>query len=347
MIDVVEKYSLQSLNTLAIPSVARHFVAIHGETSLLEAIHVADQHQWKVSVLGGGSNVLAQEIIEGLVIKNEIQGIQLLSDNDDHVIVEVGAGENWHETVQCCISQGWYGLENLSLIPGTVGAAPIQNIGAYGVEVREFIESVRAYDCVDRVWRDLNNKACEFDYRDSLFKRSKNRFIVTAIRLRLNKTFHAKLSYGALQHLEPSTITAQQLSEEICRIRLTKLPDPKDLPNAGSFFKNPVVSMSHYQELVRKYPHIVAFDAGDQRKKLAAGWLIENAGLKGYRDPVWGVGTHVEQALVLVNPQRRSLVAVMSVVEIIRQAVKENYGIELEIEPQILGDQMKSVYPVA
>lgn len=285
-------------------------------------------------ILGGGSNVLLPPYLAGTVVLMSLKGIELLSEDDQQVKIRVAAGENWHEFVQYCLAQGWYGLENLSLIPGTVGAAPIQNIGAYGVEVRQWIETVEFIDLDNAQTHRLSAAACEFAYRDSVFKRQwRHRALITAVEFQLPKHPQPRYDYGDLKQVlqELGTITPQAVAQAVITVRQSKLPDPKQLGNAGSFFKNPLVDDATLQRLITAHPTLA-----HHGNKLAAGWLIDRAGLKGYRQGP--VGVHEKQALVLVNYGGGSAADIMALAEHVQHTVATCYGVLLEREPDVMGN---------
>ena len=295
--------SLKPYNTLGVEARARSFLAVKALAPLQEALATADAAS-ALLVLGGGSNILFTRDFEGLVLKNDLMGMAVLSDRQDGVRVRAAGGEDWHGFVQWCLQQGFYGLENLSLIPGTVGAAPVQNIGAYGVEVGDRIEVVEALDLATGATCRFAAADCDFGYRRSIFKGSRrNRFFITAVTFRLSRTPRLVTSYAdvqrALAERGPGDLTPRQLSDIICTIRRRKLPDPGDIANAGSFFKNPVVSGRRYQALQARFPAIPAYPLANGQVKLAAGWMIDRCGWKGRRQGACGV--FAGQALVLVN----------------------------------------------
>ena len=302
-LNIQEHVSLRPYNTLAVDVRARFFVAVNSLGQLREALLWAQQREMSVLVLGGGSNLVLTTDLEMLVIHLQLQGIEILSEDADCARVEVQAGENWHAFVQWSLEQGFSGLENLSLIPGNVGAAPVQNIGAYGVELKDHLESVLVLDRQAEQIQRLTNEQCQFAYRDSLFKRESGQRVILSVIFKLPKQAELQLDYGQLR----SYLAEQQISEPtpldvsraVCAIRAEKLPDPKQLANAGSFFKNPVVSAEHAEQLQKTYPNIVSFAQADGQVKLAAGWLIDQAGWKGVRQG--DAGVHAKQALVLVN----------------------------------------------
>lgn len=329
---------LSSLNTLAIPSRAEHFAAASSEAEIQAACAWAREQGVRVLVLGGGSNVIPADRVSALVLKPELRGISLTRTDGRDILVDVGAGENWHQLVLHTLERGWYGLENLALIPGSAGAAPIQNIGAYGVELSQVFDSLRAVHIGTGQVKEFSLDDCAFGYRDSVFKNSlRGQYVITRVRLRLSLEPRVNLSYPALAqalgHINPAQITPQQVCSAVCDVRRRKLPDPAQTPNAGSFFKNPVVDEQSYQRLQHRYPDLVAFTVSDG-KKLAAAWLIERAGWKG-RD-YSGVCVHTEQSLVLTNPRKCSSDAVLAAAAAIQHDVETQFGVRLEIEPQSL-----------
>jgi UDP-N-acetylmuramate dehydrogenase len=293
-------------------------------------------------ILGGGSNVLFTGNPQA-VLKNEVTGIERVGEDHHGIYVKAGAGERWHELVRYSIDQGWAGLENLSLIPGSVGAAPMQNIGAYGVEVKDVIHSLEAFHLREKRRVIFSAADCEFGYRESVFKhRYRGEFAILNVTFCLKKEPHFNLSYGTVrQELERMGVakpTLRAVSEAIIRIRSSKLPDPAVIGNAGSFFKNPEVSAATYERLKEAFPDMVAYPVED-RFKLAAGWLIEACGWKGYRDPERpdGAGVHERQALVLVNHGRASGSEILALSEKIRESVQKKFGVSLHREVNVIG----------
>ncbi|MFG1496421.1 UDP-N-acetylmuramate dehydrogenase [Saccharospirillum sp. HFRX-1] len=328
---------LLALNTLGIPSRADALVQINNDDQLPTWVDWARQRELPVRVLGGGSNLLLDSRVDGLIIAIRSQGRRVVgSDDQGRTLWRLAAGENWHQSVVASIDSGLNGLENLALIPGSVGAAPIQNIGAYGVEVGELIHELEAYDCQQQQWVRFNADQCEFGYRDSRFKREENRYIVTAVTLALSSTFSPKLSYGPLQALaEQEALNARMVMDAVIAQRQSKLPDPASIPNAGSFFKNPEVDGETFQALKSQWPELVAYPAGD-RWKLAAGWMIDQCGLKGQANKA-GVGCYAKQALVLINPDHADYRQVADWQQQVQQAVDERFGVLLEREPRYWG----------
>lgn len=321
-------------NTLGVPSRAEWLAEVPKAEDLPELVRWARERQVPVRVLGGGSNLLLDERVGGLVVDLKMTGREHLhTQSDGRQQWRFAAGENWHEVVGFTVGQGLSGLENLALIPGSVGAAPIQNIGAYGVELSDTLVQVEAFDTEALQWIRLSAADCRFGYRDSLFKQQENRYIVTAVELCLSTSFRPQLDYGPLQALrENPDLTPLDVMRAVIAIRQAKLPDPSQLPNAGSFFKNPIVDEGRYQALKVAFPELVAFPAGS-RWKLAAGWMIDQCGLKGRSNDA-GVGCYEKQALVLVNPNRAGFSQVAAWQARVQQSVRDMFGVGLEIEPR-------------
>jgi len=289
-------------------------------------------------VLGGGSNIVLLNDFPGLVLLNQIRGIDVREQGDE-VWITVGAGECWHDLVRFTARSNWSGLENLSLIPGSVGAAPVQNIGAYGVELADVFQHLDAVHLGSGEKRIFSREQCQFSYRDSFFKQTKGEFFIVSVTLKLSKKYQPKIDYHGIQAaleqrawVNPSVL---QMSDLISEIRAIKLPDPIHVPNAGSFFKNPVVPETELPRLRADHPDIVSFPQANHKVKIAAGWLIEQCGWKGKR--VGQVGTYAKQALVLVNYGVRNGQEIIEFAEQIKTDVKSTFGIELEIEPQLIG----------
>lgn len=343
MLQIQKQVSLKHCNTLALPSIAEYFCKVTSEAELSEALIWAKKHKLPVTILGGGSNVVLAHNLAGLVVQMAIPGVELVSEQQHNRIVRVGAGENWHQLVLHTLDQGWYGLENLSLIPGLVGAAPIQNIGAYGVELSERFHSLEAVHMATGEALSMDLSDCQFGYRDSFFKgKGRDQYVITAIHLRLSVQPALCLEYPALKNtLMADTgkvelnheLSPKQVSDAVCDIRRSKLPDPKNIPNAGSFFKNPVVTSEQEAELKKDHPQLVSYAQPDGNKKLAAGWLIEQAGWKGVEQK--GVGVHSQQALVLVNHNNGSGEALLSLASDIQASVLDKYSLTMEIEPRV------------
>jgi UDP-N-acetylmuramate dehydrogenase len=330
-------FDLQRHNTLGVPAVARYYTLVKDEEALRESLSFAVTHNLPLLILGGGSNIVLRDDFPGLVIHMGLLGKALVAENDEFVWLRVSAGENWHELVEYCLDFHYWGLENLSLIPGSVGAAPIQNIGAYGIELKDVFEELTALDICSGINVTFTGDACEFGYRDSIFKgRLKDRYVITAVTFKLRKQPRLELSYPALRdalsQLPPESITPQEVSRLVCAIRRSKLPDPAEIPNVGSFFKNPVVPLTQYHELQTRYPELVAYPVSENHVKLAAGWLIDKAGWRGHS--LGPVAVHAQQALVLTNPGLAKGSHVLALAEKIQASVFEKYGVTLEPEPR-------------
>ncbi|MDR2316986.1 MAG: UDP-N-acetylmuramate dehydrogenase [Pseudomonas sp.] len=332
-----EQVSLKAYNTFGIDVKARYFTQAHSDAEVREALVQARQRELPVQVIGGGSNLLLTRDIDAVVLHMASRGRRVLSDNGERVVVEAQAGEPWHPFVQWSLTQGYCGLENLSLIPGTVGAAPMQNVGAYGVEIKDVFAGLTALDRETGELRDFSLEDCAFGYRDSVFKRNPGRWLILRVRFVLNHALQAHLDYGPVrQRLAEQGVeqpTAQAISDAICSIRREKLPDPAELGNAGSFFKNPVVSAELVDRIRTHYPNVVAYPQADGQEKLAAGWLIEQAGWKGFREG--DAGVHRLQSLVLVNYGQASGAQVYALAQRIQADILERFGVELEMEPNL------------
>jgi UDP-N-acetylmuramate dehydrogenase len=336
---IEENVCLQAYNTFSVPAKARYFSNI---TSTEDAQSLIAEPRWSVVrklVLGGGSNLLFTRDFAGLVIHNAISGIEV-KEKDDHVLVTAGAGENWHQLVQYCVKQNFYGIENLSLIPGSVGAAPVQNIGAYGVELKDVFHKLVAINLRNGSLKEFSAEDCEFAYRDSVFKyKLANQYLICQVTLRLSKIPRFTLDYAgiqqALEKLSPAPVSLQAVNEAIIQIRQQKLPDPKVLGNAGSFFKNPVISEAHMQRLLHESPSLPYYQLpGEPRYKIPAAWLIEQAGWKGKR--VEGCGVHEQHALVLVNYEHVEGEKILQLAQKIIRSVKNQFSIMLVPEVTIL-----------
>jgi UDP-N-acetylmuramate dehydrogenase len=338
--EIVEHHSLKAHNTLALDQRARFFSAVCTEDELTEALAFARQHQLPWKVIGAGSNLVLSRDFPGLVIQNCIKGIHLIKEEEQSFLVEVGAGENWHNFVCQALEQGWHGLENLALIPGTVGAAPVQNIGAYGVELCDVFHSLRALDTHTDSWVTLDLAACDFSYRDSLFKKQPDRFVITRVCFRFQKDAPINIQYQQLadylldQYGTLETLTRRQILQAVVAIRSSKLPDPEKIPNVGSFFKNPLVSEDQRNALLKSHPQLVSYLSADRQYKLAAAWLIDQAGWKGKQRE--RVGVHQQQALVLVNRGNARGEDVLALAHAIQQDIKNRFAVSLEIEPVII-----------
>jgi len=331
-------YNLQKLNTLAVPALAQYFVSVKTDEELREALAFARTENLPLMLLGGGSNIVLRDDFPGLVVQIKSLGKEVVDENDEFVWLKVAAGENWHQLVEFSLDNALYGLENLSLIPGSVGAAPIQNIGAYGVEIKELVAELSAINILSGLSVTFTNESCRFGYRDSIFKQSlKDQYVITSVTLRLSKQPHLNLTYPALRaalaDIVEADITPQHVSAAVIDIRKAKLPDPAVIPNVGSFFKNPVIGQLQFDALKAENPAIVSYPAAAYQVKLAAGWLIDQAGWRGKE--VGGAVVHGQQALVLTNPLKSSGQAVLGLAELIKKSVFEQFGVMLEIEPRI------------
>ena len=327
--------ALQDYNTMAIPAMASNLVEVADVDELRQALTLAAQTEQTMLVLGEGSNTIFADDFSGMVILNRIKGVTILSESPDKVVLKVGAGESWHDFVAMAVERGWYGIENLALIPGLMGAAPIQNIGAYGVEIKDYLTGVEMLQISSGELVCLSSAQCEFAYRDSVFKhRLQGKSVITAVLLELSKRAELALSYPALKSYfsDVEKITPEQVFHAVCEIRRDKLPDPAIIPNTGSFFKNPVVSSECYQVLVERYPDLISYASGNQHK-IAAGYLIERAGWKDKE--INGVTVHQAQALVIINPQKQNGAAVLAFASAIQADIKLKFGLDLEIEPRI------------
>lgn len=338
-----EGVSLRPFNTLGLDARARYFAALGQSRELPGLLARADDLGLPALILGGGSNLLFAGDVDAVVIRMAIRGRRWEQVEDDTAILALGAGEPWHEAVLYAAGAGYRGIENLALIPGTAGAAPVQNIGAYGVELRDTLVSVSAWDTALGAECHLSAEECRFGYRDSVFKHEPGRYIITGIRLRLSRSRPFSLDYGDLRHcLEQrlgssdggGRLTPRAVAETVMAIRRDKLPDPSTLPNAGSFFKNPVVDRAVFEGLKARYPDMPSYDQGEG-VKLAAGWLIDQCGWKGHRDA--RVGVHSRQALVLINHAGGSGADLLDLARRIRASVEERFGVALEMEPGVVG----------
>ncbi|MGC8119183.1 UDP-N-acetylmuramate dehydrogenase [Marinobacter sp. VGCF2001] len=339
-LNIVEGASLQALNTLAVPSRARFLAAVTSTAELQQALRWGQEHKQAVLVLGGGSNLVFAGDFQGLVIRMALRGRRWEQVDEQGAVLVLKAGENWHEAVLYAARSGYRGIENLALIPGTAGAAPVQNIGAYGTELRDCLESVTVLDRQNLEVRTLPASACEFGYRDSLFKRHPGQYIILEIRLRLSRHAPLNIGYRDLQDYfddgDPAALTPLDVAEGVMAVRHRKLPDPAVLPNVGSFFKNPVIERAQFGALQARFPDIVCYPL-DGSVKLAAAWLIDQAGWKGYRNS--RVGVHNRQALVLINHSGGTGRDVLSLADKVRQSVMETFGVELEMEPGVVGER--------
>ncbi|WP_180084815.1 UDP-N-acetylmuramate dehydrogenase [Acinetobacter sp. YH12145] len=322
---------LKPFNTLSLDAVASHYVRVQSVEDIQAALDFAKAEQLNVLVLSGGSNMLLPEQIHALVMHMDIQGIEYVQDDAATQTLKVGAGQVWHDFVLWTTAHQFYGLQNLALIPGLVGASPVQNIGAYGVEAGEFIESVQVYDRVTEQQSSISAADCHFSYRHSIFKDEPERFIITHVTFKLLKHADLKLNYGDLKQAVGENLSAENLQQQVIHIRQTKLPDPKEFPNVGSFFKNPVISQQAFDQIALQFPNLPHYPQPNNAVKLAAGWLIDQAGWKG--KSVGSVGMFHKQALVLVNYQDATLQDVRTTYKAVQHDVFEKFNIELHPEP--------------
>lgn len=334
-LQVQPQVSLKPFNTFGVDVRAQLFAEAHSDADVREALAYATSHNVPLLVIGGGSNLLLTADIPALVLRMASRGIRVISDDGNRVVIEAEAGEPWHPFVQHTLAQGFSGLENLSLIPGTVGAAPMQNIGAYGVEIKDVFAGLTALDRQTGELRDFSLQECNFAYRDSVFKQQPGRWLILRVRFALDRVAHLHLEYGPVrQRLTEQGIeqpTPTDVSRAICSIRSEKLPDPAVLGNAGSFFKNPLVSAAVVAQIKAQHPDLVAYAQPDGQMKLAAGWLIERAGWKGFREA--DAGVHKLQALVLVNYGAATGLQLLDLAQRIQKDIAERFNVELEMEP--------------
>ncbi|ANF81938.1 UDP-N-acetylenolpyruvoylglucosamine reductase [Acinetobacter sp. NCu2D-2] len=328
---------LKPFNTLNLDAVASHYTQIKNTDDLVEAIRFAEQERLNLLILSGGSNMLLPEQIHALVIHMDIQGIELLDDNDEYQRLRVGAGQVWHDFVLWTTAHQFYGLQNLALIPGLVGASPVQNIGAYGVEVGEFIDLVEVYDRQLKCFSSIQAADCDFAYRHSIFKDDPNRYVITHVVFKLLKQAVLKLNYGDLKNAVGDEQTPENLQQQVIHIRQSKLPNPKEYPNVGSFFKNPVVDQQVFDSIEQKFPQLPHYPQPNNQVKMAAGWLIDQSGWKGKQ--LGKVGMFHKQALVLVNYADASLKDVRATYRAVQHDVFEKFNIALEPEPVLFNEQ--------
>lgn len=338
---ILENISLRPYNTFGIDVLAKTFATFSSLDELKEIQAYGQQSNTgsQKLVLGGGSNILLTENFAGLVLKNELKGIELVKEDEDYYYVKVAAGEQWHGFVLYCIQHQYAGVENLSLIPGNTGASPMQNIGAYGVEIKDVFHELEAYHLADKTIQTFTLNDCEFGYRESVFKKKyKGQFVILNVTFKLNKQPHFNTSYGAiakeLERMGIQELSIQAVSQAVINIRTAKLPDPKVIGNAGSFFKNPIVSKFRWHVIWEQYKDISAHQVDDMSYKIAAGWLMEQCGWKGLRKG--NVGCHPLQSLVLVNYGAATGKEIYDFSSEIIQSVKTKFGIELEREVNII-----------
>lgn len=337
--NIIENYPLLKLNTFGVDVKAKYFTSINTINELIELTKTNVFKNLALLILGGGSNILLTKDFDGLVILNNIKGKEIIDQNQQSIFLKIGAGENWHELVMYCVDNGWGGIENLSLIPGNTGTAPMQNIGAYGVEIKETFIELEALEISSGKIVKFNNSDCEFGYRESVFKnKMKNQYIILNITLELKKNPVLNINYGDVKAiLESQNIKnpgIKEVSNAIISIRQSKLPDPKKIGNSGSFFKNPIVSLNQLELIKKKYPNVVNYEINENEFKIAAGWLIERAGWKGKKFNNYGI--HEKQALVLVNYGLANGMEIFQLSEKIILDIKDKFGITLEREVNII-----------
>jgi len=334
-----ENYPLKQLNTFGIDAMARYFASVQSIEDIISLRYSDIFQKHPHLILGGGSNILFTKTYPGLVVKVKLKGIRLIKEDDEFYYVEAAAGEDWHQFVLHTLEQGWYGLENLSLIPGNVGAAPIQNIGAYGVELKDVFHQLNFWSFEKNELQTFDTGSCQFEYRHSIFKQHlKGKGIITHVTFKLHKKASPNISYWALKNYfsEQNTaeITPKMVSDAVIEIRRSKLPDPEITGNAGSFFKNPVIPSKKLIELQAKFPDIPSYAIGTGHHKIPAAWLIEQQGWKGYIREHAGV--HDQQALVLINKGGAMGDSIIQLARLIRDSVEHNFGISLEPEVNIV-----------
>jgi UDP-N-acetylmuramate dehydrogenase len=332
-----QNFNLSHLNTFGIQSAAEYFAAFNNIDELNKQLNQLPKEP--LMILGGGSNILITQAIQGTVLQNKIMGIDIIEETENEVIVRVGAGEVWHDFVMWAVKNNYGGVENLSLIPGSVGAGPMQNIGAYGVEIKDVLLNVEAFHIQNREVHTFSNEACEFGYRESIFKRYlKGAYIIAYVSFRLSKSPELNLEYGAIREVlnerNINNPSIKDVSDAVIHIRQSKLPDPKIIGNAGSFFKNPAVTKEHFEELQKRYPNIPAYPLNENHVKVPAGWLIEQAGWKGKDFGSYGV--HDKQALVLVNRGGASGQEIFDLSTQIMEDIHQKFGIALEREVNVV-----------
>jgi UDP-N-acetylmuramate dehydrogenase len=334
--NIEQDKNLINFNTFGFRAIAQSYLAVKSESELSQVMRYVKQQGLSYQVLSGGSNLLISKLVTGLTLHMQIKGITVVEDTEEHICIEAGAGENWHEFVEYCVKNNWQGVENLALIPGLVGASPVQNIGAYGAEIKDVLVSLKAYDFQKECYIELVNKQCDFAYRHSIFKHANGRYLITAVRFKLNKRPTINVKYKALQDYIDQNIQndigIKDVFDAVCAVRASKLPDPSVIANAGSFFKNPCITKQRYDQLLANEPNIVGFPISEKEVKLAAGWLIDQCGWKGFSKQ--GVGVYEKQALVLIHTGGATIDDLLDLAKSIQQSVFDRFSVELEIEPQ-------------
>ncbi len=333
-LSLLADFDLSERNTLALRAHSRFGVTISDSTVLPELFEIATAKNLPVRILGGGSNVVLSSTFDGITALIALKGKRVVSEHDGATLIEAAAGEVWHELVLWSVEQGLGGLENLALIPGTVGAAPVQNIGAYGAELADFFDSLIAYDRQTGAQVSFDRTLCAFAYRDSVFKHEVDRYVVLSVRLRLPKLWSPNLNFAGLSDLSGEGLTPKSVMERVIALRTAKLPDWRITPNAGSFFQNPIVASADAAQVLAEFPTAPAFTQTEGRLKLSAGWLIEKSGLKGFR--MGPVGTSERHALVVVNHGGADQADVAALAAHVKATVKARFGIQLHEEPIFL-----------
>lgn len=333
---IQESIDLKPFNSLAISAIAQHFCGVENITQLKMALSFAKINNLKITPIGGGSNLVLAGDIDGLVIHIDLKGVTAEAISKTQVDIKFAAGENWHAMVGYCLENQWYGLENLALIPGNMGAASIQNIGAYGVELCDFLQSVEVINLATAEVETLSARDCKFGYRTSVFKQSaKDRYIILSVTLRLSTVAQVNSEYPSLKvALASNQPTPEDIYQAVCKIRRDKLPDPAQIPNVGSFFKNPIIASEVANALAIDYPELPIYSHTESTLKVSAAWLIEHCGFKGYRKG--NVGVHHNQALVLVNYQGNGE-DMLALADEIMSKVFQKFSVRLELEPRVYG----------
>lgn len=339
MPNILKNTSLKPYNTFGLEALAKYFAEVDSTNELLLLAKTKLFKTNPIFILGGGSNILLTQNFEGLVVKNNIKGVEKVEETEQDVLLRIGSGEIWHSLVLFCVDNGYGGIENLSLIPGTVGAAPMQNIGAYGVEIQDVFEELEALNLETLKIETFDKKACQFGYRESVFKHSlKEKYVITHVLLRLQKKPKLNLDYGAiketLSEMEVRSPGIKEVSNAVVKIRQSKLPDPAEIGNSGSFFKNPIVTKTHFEKLKDQNTSMPSYPIDEESVKIPAGWLIEQAGWKG--KTFGAIGVHKKQALVLVNYGGGKGTELKTLAEKIQLSVLEKYGITLHAEVNII-----------
>lgn len=335
-----ENFSLKNFNSFRIDAKAKKFLKINS-IQKVEGFFLNFDFDESIFVLGAGSNILFIEDFNGLVIYPNLKGERIVENHNDYVIIEVLAGENWHSFVEKCINKNFFGLENLALIPGNIGGAIVQNIGAYGEEIQNYVYEVYGFDLKDKIFKTFNKEECQFYYRNSVFKNQlKGRFLILSAKFKLRKRPIVNLSYldlqAELKNYPQFRPNPKWVFETVCKLRKSKLPDIEKYPNAGSFFKNPLVDGDKIEEIKNKHSELVAYPDGKEKFKIPAGWLIEKAGWKGKR--MGNVGTYEHHALVIINFGVKNGKEILDFANRIRNDVMEKFGIKLEFEVEIVGN---------